>query len=102
MGVARKHLRRAERIFWALKRGVYLGEPPLRELWAEIAARELIVFIHPDGVRDPWFQNFSLWNSARTRLPITTTSYNNMTLAGDGPCQSRAAHIALAPCFSFI
>jgi aminocarboxymuconate-semialdehyde decarboxylase len=43
--------------------GVYLGEPPLRELWEEIAARELVVFIHPDGVRDPWFQKFSLWNS---------------------------------------
>jgi aminocarboxymuconate-semialdehyde decarboxylase len=43
--------------------GVYLGEPPLRELWEEIATRELVVFIHPDGVRDPWFQKFSLWNS---------------------------------------
>jgi aminocarboxymuconate-semialdehyde decarboxylase len=43
--------------------GVYLGEPPLRALWEEIAARELVVFIHPDGVRDPWFQKFSLWNS---------------------------------------
>ena len=43
--------------------GVYLGEPPLQELWAQIAARDLVVFIHPDGVRDPWFQKFSLWNS---------------------------------------
>jgi aminocarboxymuconate-semialdehyde decarboxylase len=43
--------------------GVYLGEPPLRQLWEEIAARGLVVFIHPDGVRDPWFQRFSLWNS---------------------------------------
>lgn len=43
--------------------GVYLGEPPLRPLWNEIAGRDLLVFIHPDGVRDPWFQRYSLWNS---------------------------------------
>ncbi len=43
--------------------GVYLGEPPLHALWEEIAARDLVVFIHPDGVRDPWFQKFALWNS---------------------------------------
>jgi aminocarboxymuconate-semialdehyde decarboxylase len=43
--------------------GVYLGEPPLRPLWEEIARRELVVFIHPDGVRDPWFQRYGLWNS---------------------------------------
>jgi len=43
--------------------GVYLGEPPLRPLWDEISRRDLLVFIHPDGVRDPWFQRYSLWNS---------------------------------------
>lgn len=43
--------------------GVYLGEPPLRPLWDEIARRDLLAFIHPDGVRDPWFQRYSLWNS---------------------------------------
>ncbi|HTU84517.1 MAG TPA: amidohydrolase family protein [Solirubrobacteraceae bacterium] len=43
--------------------GIYLGEPPLRALWDEIARRDLLVFIHPDGVRDPWFQRYSLWNS---------------------------------------
>lgn len=43
--------------------GVYLGEPPLRSLWEEIARRDLLVFIHPDGVRDPWFQRYSMWNS---------------------------------------
>jgi aminocarboxymuconate-semialdehyde decarboxylase len=35
----------------------------LRALWEEIARRDLVVFIHPDGVRDPWFQRYSLWNS---------------------------------------
>lgn len=29
MGVARKHLRRAERVFWALKRGIYLSGSPI-------------------------------------------------------------------------
>jgi aminocarboxymuconate-semialdehyde decarboxylase len=43
--------------------GVYLGEPPLRPLWDEIARRDLVAFIHPDGVRDAWFQRYSLWNS---------------------------------------
>lgn len=43
--------------------GVYLGDPTLRPLWEEIARRDLLAFIHPDGVRDPWFQRYSLWNS---------------------------------------
>ncbi len=43
--------------------GVYLGEPLFRPLWEEIAQRGVLVFIHPDGVRDPWFQKYSLWNS---------------------------------------
>jgi aminocarboxymuconate-semialdehyde decarboxylase len=42
---------------------VYLGDPPLRALWEELASRELTVFIHPDGVRDPWFQRYAMWNS---------------------------------------
>lgn len=44
-------------------RGSYLGEPCHAELWSEIHRRNLVVFIHPDGVRDPWFQQYSLWNS---------------------------------------
>jgi aminocarboxymuconate-semialdehyde decarboxylase len=43
--------------------GVYLGDPSLRPLWEEIARHGLVVFLHPDGVRDPWFQRYSLWNS---------------------------------------
>jgi aminocarboxymuconate-semialdehyde decarboxylase len=43
--------------------GIYLGDPALRALWEENAHRDLLVFIHPDGVRDPWFQRYSLWNS---------------------------------------
>jgi aminocarboxymuconate-semialdehyde decarboxylase len=43
--------------------GAYLGAPALRPLWRTIAERDLIAFIHPDGVTDPWFQSYSLWNS---------------------------------------
>lgn len=43
--------------------GVYLGEPGFRKLWEEIAARDLVVFVHPEGTRDPWFQQYSMWNS---------------------------------------
>ncbi|HVO53844.1 MAG TPA: amidohydrolase family protein [Solirubrobacterales bacterium] len=43
--------------------GVYLGEPEFRYLWEEIDGRGLVVFLHPDGTRDEWFQSFSMWNS---------------------------------------
>lgn len=44
--------------------GVYLGDPLYADFWAEVAARDLTVWIHPEGVRDPWFQRYALWNSA--------------------------------------
>ena len=43
--------------------GVYLGEPRFRPLWEAINELGVIAFIHPDGVLDPWFQKYSLWNS---------------------------------------
>lgn len=47
----------------AAARGVYLGNPSYFPLWEHVAARRLISFIHPDGVTDPWFQQYALWNS---------------------------------------
>jgi len=44
-------------------RGAYLGNPRFFPFWEAAADRRLIVFIHPDGVTDPWFQEYSLWNS---------------------------------------
>lgn len=44
-------------------RGAYLGHERYDELWAAISELGLIVFIHPDGVREEWFQDYSLWNS---------------------------------------
>ena len=43
--------------------GVYLGDPSLHELWSAIHARGTVVWVHPEGVRDPWFQRYALWNS---------------------------------------
>ena len=44
-------------------RGAYLGEPKYEDLWSAVVERDLIVFIHPDGVQDTWFQSYALWNS---------------------------------------
>lgn len=43
--------------------GSYLGDPRYNPFWDEVAARDLTVWVHPEGVEDPWFQNFALWNS---------------------------------------
>lgn len=47
----------------AAARGVYLGNPRYFPFWELLAGRRLIAFIHPDGVTDPWFQEYALWNS---------------------------------------
>lgn len=44
-------------------RGLYLGHERYTDLWAAIHANQMIVFIHPDGVRDPWYQDYAMWNS---------------------------------------
>jgi aminocarboxymuconate-semialdehyde decarboxylase len=43
--------------------GVYLGAPRFRPLWEALHDRGIVAFIHPDGIHDPWFQEFALWNS---------------------------------------
>ena len=43
--------------------GEYLGAPRYEPLWEALAGRGVPVFFHPDGIRDLWFQNYSLWNS---------------------------------------
>ena len=43
--------------------GDYLGAPRFDPIWEAIGAHELVAFIHPDGSRDPWFQEYALWNS---------------------------------------
>jgi len=43
--------------------GAYLGARRYRPLWERFRELGIVAFIHPDGVRDPWFQDFALWNS---------------------------------------
>ncbi len=43
--------------------GDYLGAPRFRAVWEALDDRGVVTFIHPDGIRDPWFQQYSLWNS---------------------------------------
>jgi aminocarboxymuconate-semialdehyde decarboxylase len=43
--------------------GAYLGERKFWPLWEEIRALDVPAFIHPEGIRDPWFHKFALWNS---------------------------------------
>jgi aminocarboxymuconate-semialdehyde decarboxylase len=43
--------------------GTYLSAPEYRYLWERIAERGLVAFVHPDGISDPWFQGYSMWNS---------------------------------------
>jgi aminocarboxymuconate-semialdehyde decarboxylase len=44
--------------------GVYLGEPAYQPFWEAVNDLDATVWIHPEGVRDPWFQRYALWNSA--------------------------------------
>lgn len=43
--------------------GVYLGDDVYTPFWEAVASLGLTVWIHPEGVDDPWFQQYSLWNS---------------------------------------
>jgi aminocarboxymuconate-semialdehyde decarboxylase len=44
--------------------GVYLGDPVYHPFWEAVSDIGATVWIHPEGVRDPWFQRYALWNSA--------------------------------------
>ena len=43
--------------------GVYLGDRKFWPLWQAIRDHDIAVFIHPEGIRDPWYHKFALWNS---------------------------------------
>lgn len=43
--------------------GIYIGDPVYHPFWAEVAERGITVWIHPEGIRDPWFQRYAMWNS---------------------------------------
>jgi aminocarboxymuconate-semialdehyde decarboxylase len=44
-------------------KGDYLGHPRFQPFWEAARALGVSVFIHPDGVADPWYQDYGLWNS---------------------------------------
>jgi len=44
--------------------GVYVGDPIYHPFWETIQEFGVTVWIHPEGIRDPWFQRYALWNSA--------------------------------------
>ncbi len=51
--------------------GVYMGDPVYHPFWEAVDALGVTVWIHPEGVRDPWFQRYALWNSAGQSIEET-------------------------------
>jgi len=45
-------------------KGVYLGDPVYHPFWQAVNDLDATVWIHPEGITDPWFQRYALWNSA--------------------------------------
>jgi aminocarboxymuconate-semialdehyde decarboxylase len=43
--------------------GAYMGDRKFWPLWEANRALDVPVFIHPEGIRDPWYHKFALWNS---------------------------------------
>ena len=43
---------------------VYMGDPVYHPFWEAVEKYGVVVWIHPEGTRDPWFQRYALWNSA--------------------------------------
>ena len=43
--------------------GVYVGAPNYHEFWQMVESNDVTAWIHPEGARDPWFQQYALWNS---------------------------------------
>ncbi len=44
-------------------KGAYLGDSRFDEYWSAAVSLGILTYIHPEGVADPWFQEFGLWNS---------------------------------------
>jgi aminocarboxymuconate-semialdehyde decarboxylase len=44
-------------------RGKYLGSRRFEPLWKAIEEKGVVAFVHPDGVKDPWYQDYWMWNS---------------------------------------
>lgn len=44
-------------------RGAYLGDARFADVLSAIHERDLVAFVHPHGVEDMWYQDYSMWNS---------------------------------------
>jgi aminocarboxymuconate-semialdehyde decarboxylase len=44
-------------------KGVYVGDRSLWPIWEALHDRQIVVFLHPHGVTDPWYLDYGLWNS---------------------------------------
>jgi aminocarboxymuconate-semialdehyde decarboxylase len=44
-------------------RGSYLGDAKYRPFWQAAEEHGVVVFMRPDGSKDPWFHPFGMWNS---------------------------------------
>jgi aminocarboxymuconate-semialdehyde decarboxylase len=51
--------------------GAYMGDPVFNPFWEAVSEFDVPVWIHPEGVRDPWFQRYALWNSAGQSIEET-------------------------------
>jgi aminocarboxymuconate-semialdehyde decarboxylase len=43
--------------------GRYLGHPSLHPFWEAVRDLGVVALLHPEGIKDPWFQDYALWNS---------------------------------------
>jgi len=44
-------------------RGIYLGDARFRPFWEAAQDLGVVIFMHPDGAKDPWFFQWGMWNS---------------------------------------
>lgn len=51
--------------------GIYMGDPQFHPFWEQVGGLGVTAWIHPEGVRDPWFQRYALWNSAGQSIEET-------------------------------
>ena len=51
--------------------GTYAGDPIYHPFWEAINDLGVTVWIHPEGVKDSWFQRYALWNSAGQSIEET-------------------------------
>jgi aminocarboxymuconate-semialdehyde decarboxylase len=49
-------------------RSVYLGDPRFRPFWEALQDRGVVAFMHPEGGKCAWFQQYGMWNSIAQSL----------------------------------